>query len=95
MSIHDHLRGAPKDRQLARLALFTAKRLRNVDRISLRDLGNALDRAADRGRIRPFSDNSELTRIMQRLGWHKIGYAGDGADRSPLYARTAEMAGQP
>lgn len=77
------------DRHLARLALFAAKTLRNVDSIALHDLGEALDEAADRGCIHPFSDNSELVRIMQRLGWRKDGYAGKGGNRSPLYHRVA------
>lgn len=85
--VPDRLRIVPDDRHLGRLALFAAKTLRNVDQVALHDLGEAMDQAADRGCIHPFRDNSELTRIMQRLGWQKVGYAGEGERRSPLYAR--------
>lgn len=77
------------DRHLARLALFAAALLRDNDAVALHDLGEALDRAADRRCIHPYRDNSELVRIMQGLGWQKQGYAGEGAARSPVYVRAA------
>ncbi|MEA3390590.1 MAG: hypothetical protein U9R64_15120 [Pseudomonadota bacterium] len=73
----------------ARIALHAAKLLRDRNDIALRDLGSALKEAAEAGRIPPVSDPSHLARIMRRLGWHKIGYAGTGYERSPLYARRA------
>lgn len=80
------------ERPLARLALFAASILRDTDTVALRDLGLALDEAADRGCIHPWRDNSELVRIMQRLNWQKVGYAGEGQGRSPLYRRVATTA---
>lgn len=72
---------------LASIAQFAASILRDADTVALRDLGQALKEAADCGCIRPYNDNSELVRIMQFLGWHKDGYVGDGACRSPRYVR--------
>ena len=77
------------DRDIARLAIFTAVYLHKVDTIALHDLGQALSDAADRHRIPRYCDNSQLVRIMQRLGWRKVGYAGEGSHRSPRYVRTA------
>ncbi|MFZ2995924.1 hypothetical protein [Sphingobium sp.] len=76
-------------RTTARIALFTAALLRRVDEIALHELGEHLIAAADKGRVPRFSDNSHLVRIMNRLGWRKHGYAGDGATRSPVYRRVA------
>lgn len=84
---------APDDRHTSRIAIYAAFRLYRVDSISLHDLRELLDLAADRGRIPPVSDNSQLVRIMQRLGWRKHGYAGESAARSPLYCRVAGKAG--
>lgn len=80
------------DAHIARLALCAASILRDIDAVALRDLGEALDAKADQGRIHPFADNSQLVRIMQRLGWRKDGYVGEGAGRSPLYRRVATPA---
>ncbi|WP_313800945.1 hypothetical protein [Sphingobium sp.] len=77
----------PDDRAIAKIALFTACLLRNVDAVALRDLGDALAVAAGRGCIPRYADNSQLVRIMQRLGWRKDGYAGGGNRRSPRYVR--------
>lgn len=79
----------PADRHVCRLALFAAAQLRCIDSIALADLGQILGDAADRRRVPRFTDNSQLVRIMQRLGWQKQGYAGEGAARSPLYVRVA------
>ena len=79
----------PADRHICHLALFTAAQLRRVDSIALADLGQILGDAADRRRVPRFTDNSQLVRIMQRLGWQKRGYAGEGASKSPLYVRVA------
>ncbi len=80
---------APADRHICRLALFTAAQLRRTDSIALADLGQILGEAADRRRVPRFTDNSQLVRIMQRLGWQKQGYAGEAACKSPLYVRVA------
>lgn len=77
------------DRDIARLAIFTAVHLRRVDSVALHDLGEALSDAADRHRIPRYCDNSQLVRIMQRLGWRKDGYSGEGSHRSPRYVRAA------
>jgi GNAT superfamily N-acetyltransferase len=79
----------PDDRHTARIAIYAAFRLYRVDGIALRDLRALLDRAADRGHIPHVTDNSQLVRIMQRLGWRKDGYAGEDAARSPFYRRVA------
>lgn len=80
----------------ARIAFHAAKLLRDRNDIALRDLGIALKDAADAGRIPAVSDPSHLSRIMRRLGWHKIGHSGTGYERSPLYARRAgQVADEP
>lgn len=76
----------------ARIALHAAKLLRDRNSVALRELGLALKEAADAGRIPLYADNSHLSRIMQRLGWYKLGYEGAGYERSPLYARRAGQA---
>lgn len=73
----------------ARIAFHAAKLLRDRNDVPLRELGIALKEAAVAGRIPAVTDPSHLSRIMRRLGWHKIGYAGTGYERSPLYARCA------
>ncbi|MGW8201931.1 hypothetical protein ACWGM0_05200 [Sphingomonas bisphenolicum] len=78
-----------EDRATATIALYAAALLRNVDAVALRDLGEALATAAAHDCIPRFEDNSHLVRIMQRLGWRKQGYAGEGRCRSPLYVREA------
>lgn len=75
------------ERATARIALYATALLRNVDAVALHDLGIALATAAAHDCIPRYSDNSHLVRIMQDLGWHKDGYAGAGATRSPLYRR--------
>ncbi|MEC7931256.1 MAG: hypothetical protein VX205_00185 [Pseudomonadota bacterium] len=75
------------ERVTARIALYAAALLRNVDAVALHDLGIALATAAAHDCIPRYSDNSHLVRIMQDLGWQKDGYAGAGATRSPLYRR--------
>lgn len=77
----------------ARIAIHAASLLRDRNEVALRDLGIMLKAAAEQGRIPAHVDPSHLSRIMRRLGWHKIGYSGEGYERSPLYARRAnEMA---
>lgn len=78
-----------EDRATARIALYAAALLRNVDSVALRDLGEALATAAAHDCIPRFAGNSHLVRIMQRLGWRKQGYAGAGRRRSPVYVREA------
>ena len=82
----------PDEAVTARRAIFTTRLLRNTDEIALHDLGEQLTAAADLGRVPRYSDNSHLVRIMQRLGWQKQGWAGQGAMRSPVYRRVAAAA---
>lgn len=78
----------------SRLALFTAKLLRDINEVALWDLGAKLREQADAGRVPRYQDNSHLTRIMRRLGWCKQGYTGEGHARSPRYVRVATPAKQ-
>lgn len=82
----------PDEAVTARIAIFTSRLLRNTDEIALHDLGEKLARAADLGRVPRYSDNSHLVVIMQRLGWQKQGWTGEGAIRSPVYRRVAAAA---
>lgn len=77
------------DITVARIALYTASLLRNVDQVALRDLGQRLAAAARDDCIPRYADNSQLVRIMQRLGWRKTGYDGEGRGSSPVYRRVA------
>lgn len=74
----------------ARIALHTARILRTVNQVALRDLGLNLRAAAHQGHVPLFRDNSHLVRIMRKLGWKKDGYTGEGYERSPLYRRVAD-----
>ena len=82
----------PDDIAVARIALYAASILRNVDQVALRDLGERLATAARDDCIPRCADNSQLVRIMQRLGWRKDGYDGEGRGRSPLYRRVPHAA---
>lgn len=75
-----------------RIALFTAKLLRNANEVALYDLGQQLTEQAKTGRIPRYQDNSHLVRIMRHLGWRKQGYVGEGYTRSPRYVRAAAPA---
>ncbi|MBG6116235.1 hypothetical protein IWY39_002599 [Sphingobium sp. JAI105] len=79
----------PDDIAVARIALYVASILRNVDQVALRDLSDRLATAARDDCIPRYADNSQLVRIMQRLGWRKHGYVGEGRGRSPLYRRVS------
>lgn len=75
------------DLATARIAIRAARLLRDVDRVGLAALRDALDAEVRRGACPPLRDNSHLVRVMQRLGWRKHGYTGAGRRRSPLYIR--------
>lgn len=76
-----------------RIALFTAKLLRDANDVGLYDLGQKLRQHADAGRIPLFTDNAHLARIMRTLGWRKDGWTGpQGQTRSPRYIRVATPA---
>lgn len=75
------------DLATARIAIRAARLLRDVDRVGLAALRDALDAESARGACPPLNDNSHLVRVMQRLGWRKHGYTGEGRRRSPLYIR--------
>lgn len=83
---------AADERETARIALFAGACLRDANTVALRGLGDVLAQAAARGCIPLFTDNSQLVRIMQRLGWEKAGYEGEGGARSPVYRRIATVA---
>lgn len=83
------------DLATARIAIRAAKILRDVDRVALADLRAALDAEAGRGACPPVQDNSHLVRVMQRLGWRKHGYTGEGRRRSPFYIRVATSEPRP
>ena len=73
-----------------RIALFTAKLLRDANEVALYDLGRQLAEQADAGRIPRYQDNYHLVRVMRRLGWRKDGWTGpEGQSRSPRYIRVA------
>jgi hypothetical protein len=75
-----------------RIAIFTAKLLRDANEVALYTLGRKLIEHAQTGRIPRFTDNSHLVRIMRRLGWHKDGWIGEGHARSPRYVRATAPA---
>lgn len=75
-----------------RIALYTAKLLRDANEVALYDLGRILAEQAKAGRIPRYTDNSHLVRIMRHLGWRKDGYVGDPAVRSPRYVRVSTPA---
>lgn len=83
------------DLATTRIAIRAAKILRDVDRIALADLRDALDAASATGACPPVQDNSHLVRVMQRLGWRKHGYTGEGRRRSPLYIRVPTPQARP
>lgn len=76
-----------------RIALYTAKLLRDANEVALYDLGRQLTQQANAGRIPRYTDNSHLARIMRHLGWRKDGWTGpEGQTRSPRYVRVATPA---
>lgn len=83
------------DLATARIAIRAARLLRDVDRVGLAALRDAIDAEARRGACPPLHDNSHLVRVMQRLGWRKHGYTDAGRRRSPLYVRVATSEPRP
>lgn len=87
---NDRMSFQDEEQATAKIALYVSKHLRDRNEIPLRELGVFLTAKARDGRVPLHKDNSHLVRIMRKLGWQKVGYFGEGYERSPLYRRNGE-----